>query len=323
MILASLAFDWGFSQGERALAVRSTADLQDANTCAACHAPVADSWRASAHGRAWTNDIFREGFAAEPRDWCIHCHAPLQAQAEQVKPNVAAFVARGPYGDGALPAFLPQPLADQGVGCAACHVRDNGVLSPVGSPHPGRAEPGLASGEVCRDCHQFNFHRADGTLSATAMQATWAEWEAWGGAETCVSCHMPGGDHHVRGTDDVGYLARSVEVSVSGRDYTVTSVGVGHSFPTGDLFRRLTLEERRGGAWVEIATFGRSFVEVEGPDGVTEKRLSTDTSLRPGVPRVVRGTGGPWRLRYHYGSAQDEAARRLPLEQWVVTLREG
>ena len=57
---------------------------------------------------------------------------------------------------------------------------------------------------------------------------------------------------------------------------TVTSVGVGHSFPTGDVFRHLTIEVREvredGGApgdWRVVARLGRRF----------DTRLDSETLL--------------------------------------------
>lgn len=58
-------------------------------------------------------------------------------------------------------------------------------------------------------------------------------------------------------------------------------------------------------------------------DGRPSKRLLENSALRPGERREVKGEGERWRLRYHYGSGADEAAGRVPLEDLVVTLREG
>lgn len=86
--------------------------------------------------------------------------------------------------------------------------------------------------------------------------------------------------------------------------------------------RRRCGEERRGDRWVTLTRIGRRYTVVE-VDGRPSKQLLENNALRPGERRKVKGEGGRWRLRYHYGSTADEAAGRVPLEDLVVTLREG
>jgi hypothetical protein len=91
------------------------------------------------------------------------------------------------------------------------------------------------------------------------------------------------------------------------------SRGVGHHFPTGDLFRHLTVEVsdvvRDGvdddGAFVAVFRVGRTF----GGEGL-DKRVVADTSLVPGVPRRVPlpSSTKRWRIRYHYAEARHERA---------------
>lgn len=327
---AGLAYDFGFSAGENPLAVHSATTLLDAALCAQCHHAQAEQWAGSRHALAWTNDLFQEGFFREPLAFCIHCHAPLAEQKAEIVANLDWYLEQGPHGRGdpILHTRAPEPLAEQGVGCASCHVRDGVVLVPEpapDAPHPSRGTPELLGDEVCRGCHEFAIHDAEFRPSDVPMQSTWSEWRAWreaGGTERCQDCHMPDRSHRVRGAHDLDWLAASVRVEATAGEYVLWTVETGHDLPTGDLFRHLTLEEQRDGAWVTVARIGRRY-EVVQVDGRPSKRLIENNNLRPGERRRVTGRGGPWRLRYHFGSAADEVAGRLPIEDLVVILHEG
>ena len=176
------------------------------------------------------------------------------------------------------------------------------------------------------------------------MQRTYSEWLAYrdaGGRATCQSCHMPGGDHTMRGAHDVELLRGSLAVTASddarGAQLTLASVGVGHAFPTGDLFRHLTVEVRPAGdprvrdgedAWRVVDRMGRTFeTRLDGRTLQAYKVETADTVLVPGVPRVVRlpSTRGEllWRVRYHYGSERDERRGLVPADALFVTLASG
>ena len=139
------------------------------------------------------------------------------------------------------------------------------------------------------------------------MQSTYSEWVAYrraGGAETCQGCHMPQGRHVMSGAHDVELLRGALAVAVSDGALTVTSVGVGHSFPTGDVFRHLTVEVREDGgapgAWRVVARLGRRFdTRLDGETLLARKVETADTSLRPGEARVVRlpAAAKSWRVR--------------------------
>ncbi|MEQ1506696.1 MAG: hypothetical protein ABMB14_30995, partial [Myxococcota bacterium] len=149
---------------------------------------------------------------------------------------------------------------------------------------------------------------------------------AAGGEGTGASCHLPGGDHTVRGTADRAWLRASVAIDVArdgaGARFTVRSVGVGHALPSGDLFRRLTLDVDRGEGFVTAATFGRSFAL----DGEVKVQRA-DTSLQPGEPRQVTvdavPPGARWRLRWHDGAVHDEQRGWVDPETIVADLATG
>lgn len=78
-------FSFGFSAGERPVDPRSPAVMQRVAGCAECHPRQHSAWAGSRHGLAWTNPLFSLAFADEPRRWCVNCHAPLAAQAAEVR----------------------------------------------------------------------------------------------------------------------------------------------------------------------------------------------------------------------------------------------
>src|SRR4029453_10385548 len=169
----------------------------------------------------------------------------------------------------------------------------------------------LRSATACKDCHEFATPAFDdGAARATSlpMQSTYSEWVAYrnaGGGQTCQGCHMPQGRHVMSGAHDVALLRGALAVAVSNGALTITSVGVGHSFPTGDVFRHLTVEVREDGgapgAWRVVARLGRPCdPRLDGEPLLARKVERADTSLRPGEARVVRlpAAAKSWRVRY-------------------------
>jgi hypothetical protein len=291
-----------------------------AQACGDCHGTTFEGWRASAHSAAATNPIYRAGFRVEPRQFCVDCHTSTGARAEE------------------------------GIGCASCHAAraaPGTATATSGHAVALRTRADLRDPAFCRDCHEFATPAFEGgTMRMTdlPMQRTYSEWLAYrdaGGRETCQSCHMPGGDHAMRGAHDVELLRGSLTVTASadarGARLTLASVGVGHGFPSGDLFRHLTVEVRPAGdprardgeeAWRVVDRMGRMFeTRFDGRTLQAYKVETANTVLAPGVPRVVRlpPTRGEliWRVRYHYGSERDERRGLVPAEALFVTLATG
>jgi hypothetical protein len=315
--------------------------LPSASRCGACHPSQLQGWSDSGHRRAWTEPLFQAGFFAEPQLWCANCHAPLPEMRAEVAANLDwyAWQAPGRPRFGPAPERAPEPRAEEGVSCVACHQPDGGpVRGPDGegsTQHAVIQSEVLVDGTVCRGCHEFPMPRWDNgvqSFTETPMQSTWSEWQAWkaqGGKASCIDCHMPGGSHAVRGVHDRDWLAASVEVVARRRGdtllFVLRGVGVGHALPSGDLFRHLTLEVEQDGTWREIAWLGRRF-EVQDPGGLAHKVLAEDTSLQPGEPRRIEFPSPSrtrWRLRWHDGAAHDEERGWVDLESIVVTLHEG
>ena len=109
-----------------------------AQGCNACHGAVHDGWASSAHAQAGQNPVFQEALQrAGQSTACVQCHRPLTAQ----HPKLAAGYIEGDLSRPNLeanPAFDATLMAE-GVGCAACHVRDGKVVSTrviTDAPHP-------------------------------------------------------------------------------------------------------------------------------------------------------------------------------------------
>ncbi|MEZ4392055.1 MAG: multiheme c-type cytochrome [Polyangiales bacterium] len=285
-----------------------------AEVCGACHAEIAQEWRASQHGRAWSDPVFQAAYAVEPMPFCRNCHAPL----------------------GRADAEPDERAAREAVSCAACHVRGGAVLATTATgaaPHASFATRALGESAFCAPCHQFNFPADPGSrreVFATdeAMQDTFEEFQASASraaGERCQGCHMPwtqGADgrrhrsHAFPGGSDVAMLRRGVRVEVRARregDATVVEARVlpgdiGHAFPTGDLFRRAELT-----VWTDVPTapqviaFAREFAPSleRSPRGalVFVRRQSFDGRVPPPgmgtIPfRTLRLPAGATRVRW-------------------------
>lgn len=330
----------GFAPGFEPL--RGTGIDPEVAECGECHEDEVEELDDSRHRQAWTNTIFQAGFLVEQRAFCVTCHAPRAEQVAEIRANQAWYQQQDPHrrAMGTPVVKRPEPEAAQGVDCRTCHVRDGAVLvaAPTRAAHATKVEPALTSSDFCKGCHEFQTPRfVDGGMSMTdlPMQGTWSEWSAWvdagapgaargrGEAPTCQSCHMPRGAHSFHGAHDLPTLRAAVDVQVTldggEATWTLRSVDTGHSLPTGDLFRHLTLEVLEDGEWTVIDWIGRRFeLDEEG-----WQRLVSDTSLQPGEPRIVRHAAGPWRLRYHYGSARDEGRGLLGDEELYAVLAQG
>lgn len=254
--------------------------LLDAAGCEDCHAEEHGEWAQSRHGLAWRNGIFQREYSEQPRAWCVNCHAPLAPQQEAL----AAGDSR---------------LADQGVSCAACHVRRGALVSATRaahSPHQTQIDPSFGGPAMCADCHQFNFpilRGGDGVAlrqTRHPMQATVADFRAGPARDTpggCLGCHGSPAGHAFRGGHELAMLQRALSASWcrSGDEVVIelANVGAGHRVPTGDLHRHFLAR-----VWLPTAPeatfeafFGRRFKLAA--DGGRE--TIWDSSLWPGQRR--------------------------------------
>ena len=296
-----------------------------AETCEACHPEQYAAWRQSHHRASFDNRVFLAGFASEPHARCVYCHAPSPEQSRALLRRRATLVR-----ERSLDSVPVESLAREGIQCVACHMRDGVVMTPhagvTSDAHPLRYEPALAESSFCAGCHEFLGHDVvDGqtVLNDEKLQTTWSEWSAWrarGGEGTCQGCHMPGGVHSFRGAYDLEYLRGALSLRIeSSRGQPVAvleSRGVGHAFPTGDVFRHLTV-------WADdtpVARLGQRFTLTALESGRVFLKRSENSSLRPGEPTRVPLPAGTRRVRVTYHYTQAKKAREGTDEAPVIEL---
>lgn len=183
--------------------------------------------------------------ATEEHQACIRCHAPLAEQATSLSQAIAR---PGAAGGQAL-------LHEQGLTCAACHVRRHERFGPPrrdgtapqagdrGLPHGGwKASAAFEDSRFCAACHQFK--EGDFALNGKFLENTYEEWKASRyarEARSCQSCHMPDRRHLWRGVHDEAMMKESVSVTAAApvraddtveASLTVRNTGAGHRFPT-------------------------------------------------------------------------------------------
>jgi Cytochrome c554 and c-prime len=289
--------------------------LLSAGACRTCHQAEHALWSKSRHAAAWTNGTFQREYKDVPRDWCIHCHAPLVPQTAEAK-----------RGGG--------PLASEGVGCATCHVREGRLVSrrkKPGSPHDTLASARFGSADFCAGCHEFGFPVIDrqGVVTALTehpMQATVSQFRAGpfaGAPDGCHTCHLP---HAYPGAHDLGMLrgALSFQVCRDGDDAVLSleNVGAGHNVPTGDVHRHINVRAWRSTAPERLfeAFVGRRFELLESGG----KKTVWDSTIAPRHKKEWRvalaALGGEpeepvsFEVRYVYTAEENPPRHRHPGE---------
>lgn len=253
--------------------------------CEACHADVASEWRASEHASAFTDPVFQAAFEVEPTPFCRGCHAPEQAPGDTAE------------AEGAL-----------GVACVTCHLAGDAVLaaSKAGihfAPHRVERSVEFAGGGACGACHEFSFGDDERREAPLAMQATSTEHARSGHAEqSCADCHMqrsPAGhrSHRFASTRDSESHRRSVRISAKRPTPTVLRLelaldGVGHAYPTGDLFRRVAVAAEVVGDDYRLLSsttryLARHFTMGRDLEGRPIRVEASDDRAFPGVPSIV------------------------------------
>jgi hypothetical protein len=311
--------------GLTAIATGGDMDLQDPATCRPCHVAEHEEWAGSRHGQAWNNGIFRREYREQPRQWCVNCHAPTEAQ-------VAAVATQG---DDA-------PLARHGVSCAACHVRDGRLISRSRgpkSPHATIADPSFGGPAFCGDCHQFTFPRLDRGgepvgMSPHPMQDTVAQFarSPYAGTTECLDCHASPGGHAFAGAHSAPMLSRALAARVC-RDggrlrVELENRGAGHNLPTGDVHRHIVARLWRPTAPESLFEIfiGRRYED----DPAGGKITTWDSTLAPRQKRAfsvaLAKLGGepeePLRFEVRYVYTADERPSRQddPGEPTVATV---
>jgi hypothetical protein len=291
-------------------------------TCEGCHSEIAAEWGTSGHKNAFADRDFRASLAREPLPFCRGCHAP------EADPN------QDP----------PADRAALGVGCVTCHSPHNGpgVLAvPHTTPPTGvnghRANDALvsnadfASEKACARCHEFGFPDSIRREKPLLMQSTITEGANSGIGGTCNDCHMPkvegpGGTPHrshrfsvdetmLKGALDVATTRTGEHVTV-----TLTSRGVGHAFPTGDLFRRLVLTLKIGEKTRKIP-LARAWEDRTSANG-SLRVLAADTRLQAAPVTFTEESPRPveWQVTYERAASRTDAHGRIPVALFGSTV---
>ena len=159
--------------------------------CGACHQSHYNEWKISTHAHAWTDQQFQAELKKESSPFmCINCHIPLQNQQEYIVTGLVDGDIYQPVKE--LNPNFDKALQQEGINCAACHVRNNAVIGPTGTskaPHKTIKDPDFLSEKLCLSCHNVTAVVTE-TLHCTFE--TGDEWKAGPYFETknCISCHM-------------------------------------------------------------------------------------------------------------------------------------
>lgn len=197
---------------------RETRPPAPSDTCGGCHADAERSWAKSMHHASFTSREFQIALANDPLPFCTDCHAPRRP--------------------------------DLGVDCVTCH---GGAEAHEREAKRGSPRAIAMTTKSCASCHEL-----PNPIAATMLQTTVTEHAASAYADVaCTECHR---GHEMSVTRNADVLAKALEYSVraSARNVVVAlrSKGVGHRFPTGDLFRALEVH-----CWIE-ARDGRIVAET-------------------------------------------------------------
>lgn len=224
--------------------------IEQNRECIACHVEIAAQWEGSLHQRSFVDQDVSIALARQPRAFCRSCHAPE-----------------------ANPQTMPSAeLGQLGVACVTCHVPPDATLPAAAvlgapaqgvtteAPHPVVRSEAFAGTAACGRCHEFAAPREPGVM----LQSTLSEHRSSAfAADPCQSCHMPRGRdgrraHGFAASRDPAMLRSALRTHAWRRgDDVVVELApgdVGHAFPTGDLFRRLSVElgHDDDGAWTKL-----------------------------------------------------------------------
>lgn len=321
-------------EGGGPIAVGAREERVSSAACGTCHREEHAAWSRSAHARSHVDPLYVRELALRPSVSCERCHAPL---AEDVTTRT----------EGAW--------ADEGVGCAACHVREGVIVHTHASgraPHDTRVDPRVGEVEACRGCHQFHFEAPPRTRAEARapivtfdpndwLQDTVSEWSSTDEARAgvgCSDCHVPARsgahDHALPGLGDASMRASALDVELDARAERTTDVvtltlrsRAGHAVPTGDLYRTLEVRAWREGepASTRSERLGRVY-ERRGARRVEVE----DDRVMPGEARVVAlrlprldGADRPVSWSIRMWSLDPEVARREHLGGVVHELARG
>ncbi len=265
--------------------------------CQVCHRDEAIEWAKSGHAEAWTSEAFALTTNNRLQKECLSCHAPDKILVT---------------GLGKEPK-LRSEMVETGVDCVACHQDANdaqhGLVGRPTDAHPSVKNEKLGTVEMCATCHaKF------GTVDEW-KQTKWAN-----DPRSCVECHMPKVTrkiaitsakeeetraHTFKGADpEMFKKGVKVEASVSGDNLVVklTSVEVGHNFPTG-IDHVIAIVD------VRVIEGGQEVLKHQTLLADDRARGGSDTRLKPSETREIsvplQGKKGEAVVRILHKSARD------------------
>jgi hypothetical protein len=187
-------------------------------------------------------------------------------------------------------------------------------------------EAAFAGAGACASCHEFSFPDPERRVRRELMQSTASEHRASPFAHTaCAGCHMPRvadapgrahRSHRFAASRDAAFLRSAARVTATRLADGVVEVriaanGVGHAFPTGDLFRRIEVRAEAMGPEANVIAedvrwLARRFGKERGTDGHPIKGMIGDARVPGGGEAVARlalgasANGMPiaWRVAY-------------------------
>ncbi|MBM9578251.1 hypothetical protein JWG45_13925 [Leptospira sp. 201903070] len=294
--------------------------LDSAADCKPCHKTVYENWSRSRHRVAHTNEIYRSSFSQEPMQWCENCHSPLRSSLDQTP-------------------FKPE----EGISCNVCHVRGGKILTsenPKLFPkkyHEYTVIDSFGTEELCAFCHQFNFptwtsfsdRKSTLEYSNLTMQGTQDEWRHSGFADesNCIDCHLAPSTkntHSFRGGHSLPDLKKSLDLEaeyVGPRTIAVRVVsnGIGHSYPTGDLFRALRLK-----VYSESGKFREEFIFRKLYRNATkeEKERSDEPRVLESDTRIPPPFENKNSAYKEFFLEVPDRPRKLKLELWIDYLND-
>ncbi len=234
-----------------------------AAACGACHKEIYAEWRTTMHAAAYTDPFFQAYWKKDELTWsCLTCHTPLE---NQLKQRITHFLG----GDLTQPQFeansrFDEELQQEGITCAACHLRDGIIYGPypaeqLNAPHPVAYDERFLSESICLECHEVAENPY--SLMKSGVCGTGDEWKNGPYVSLgyrCQTCHMPdvnrplvpgmkshkGGRHLWRGGNSPEQVAKAVTIAVTPLNnreirIDITNSGAGHKFPTGDPDREV------------------------------------------------------------------------------------
>lgn len=297
-------------QGEPPEALAPAAASLSSRQCARCHAKQVREWTGSYHAQAASPGLIAQvarltdGAKIES---CMRCHAPLAEQQPVVRPAQAR--AGGPEpGDGsgddagartyAASAFFDEDLRDEGLTCAACHVRgwtrhgpqtvDASLLPLDGYPTAPLAL--YERSDFCLPCHQLEPRSA---VDGRPLLDTYREWLAgpyMRRGVQCQHCHMPNREHTFKGVHDPDTFRQGIAVeAITARGATgvvsvrarVRNVGAGHYLPTTPT----------PAAWLRIELVDATGAPIAGARA--ERRIGRQLAYRDGGWVILEDTRIP------------------------------